>query len=374
MKFLFSHLYPFHQAWYGGGNQIVRGFARELTRYGHEVHISSSGHDEMGIVDIDCPVVYHLSGSFNKRSLGVQLAWQTIQLAIKLRPDLVCCLNSEAALVVPMCNYLKIPVVVYQAAPELPNFRTFNLSTIKAIRYKLGIFLQYLGARSARKVITISGFSSQLAHQNWGIPQHKLTTVGTGLDDVFIGANTPLFRTQSKLGPRFISVGRLTMDQKPLDVMASALKDLPFPWQHWTIVGSGPDEPTLHRKIKELGLDSRTVFAGTLSSVQIASLLEEHDVVLLPSNYESFFLTAYEAAAKGKIVVTNDVADVQKYFSDSPSVIIAESVSKDAYRQAIIIAVENRSDLESHASKVALRVKNDFSWPEVANRFLHALE
>jgi len=374
MKFLFSHLYPFHRKWYGGGNQIVRGLALELTRQGHEAHVSSTGRDEMGVTAADRPVVYHLSGRFDKRTFGVQLAWQTIRLAIRLRPDWVCCLTSEAALVMPVCNLLKIPAVVYQGAPELPDFRFKGWSTIRTIRYKLGIFLQFLGARAARKVTTISDFSSRLAELNWGIPRQKLAMVGTGLDDVFIAPNAPSAGARTDKGPRFISVGRLTLPQKPLDVMAAALKELPFPWQSWTIVGSGPDEPVLRNRLKELGLEERVVFKGTLSSAQIADMLAEHDIVLLPSNYESFFLTAYEAAAKARIIVTNDVADVRKYFSDSPSVIVAESVSGEAYQRAIIQAVENQGGLEVKAVRTALRVKNDFSWPVVAERFLRALE
>jgi glycosyltransferase involved in cell wall biosynthesis len=375
MKFLFSHLHPFQKDWYGGGNQIVRGLGRQLARLGHQVHISSTGRDEMGLRQVDAPVTYHLTGSFDRRSLGVHCAWQTIRLARREAPDLVCCLTAEAAFVVPACVRLGIPVIVYQCAPELPRFRDLGASTPRMIRYKLGLFLQYLGARAAPRIFTISDFSTQEIIRNWGIPPQRLTTIGTGLDAVFTDrerppSHRPLDRER---GLRFISVGRLTLAQKPLDLVAAALKDLPLRWQHWTIVGSGPDEGTLRDVIRSLGLEDRTTFAGTLPSERIAALMEEHDVALLPSRFESFFITAYEAAASGKIIVTNPVADVGTYFRHSPSVIMAHDVSPEAYGEAIGRAAGLHGMQGAQSGETALRVKTDFSWDAIASRFLRAL-
>jgi glycosyltransferase involved in cell wall biosynthesis len=108
-------------------------------------------------------------------------------------------------------------------------------------------------------------------------------------------------------------------------------------------------------------------------SAQVAALLNEHDIALLPSNYESFFLTVYEAAAKGKIVVTNDVADIRDYFTISPSVVVAESATPESYRQAIGYAIENFDYLQATATETAERVKRDYNWSVVAERFLQAL-
>lgn len=340
---------------------------------GHAIHISATGHDEMGILATDWPVIYHLTGRFNRKLLGFQLVRQTVRLASQLRPDYVCCLTSEAALVVPICNRLKIPTLVYQAAPELPDFRRIGWSTLKRIRYKMGIFMQYLGARAAQRVVTISDFSASQANENWGIPREKLRTVGAGLEDVFFEAECRPIRVRAGLEPRFISVGRLTMKQKPLDVMATALKDLPFPWRSWTIVGSGPDESVLRKEIQRLGLEERTHFAGTLASAEIATLLDEHDIALLPSHFESFCLTVYEAAARKKIIITNDVADIRKHFRNHPSVVIVEKPTPAAYCQAIAYAIERFDGLQSTAAETADSVKRSYNWNAVAKRFLQAL-
>jgi len=267
----------------------------------------------------------------------------------------------------------KIRTAVYLALPDLPSFRSNGWLTVRNIRYRFGAFGQFLGARAAKKVLTISDFCTREANEKWGISSEKLDTIGAGIDEVFCEPNNPPNQLRSASTPSFISVGRISLRQKPLDLVAEALADLSLPWR-WTIVGSGPDEQVLRTTLEQLGLLERTVFLGTQESWQIAALLADHDIALLPSFYESFFITVYEAAAKAKIVVTNDVADVRKYFAESPSVIVAKSASREAYKEAIVQAVENFCILQAHAAQIAQRVKMDYGWKTIADRFLRALD
>lgn len=373
MKYIFTHEFPFERMWYGGGNQITRGLALQLARQGHEVHVVSTGHDEMEVTTADLPVKYHLSGYYNKRLFGLQIAYKTLQLVRELCPDVVCSMTSEAAIVLPFCNFIRVPTVFFLAAPETPDFRLHGLATLRTIRYKVGIFFQSIGARYAKKVVSLSDFISQQAHQNWRIPCQKLATIGTGLDDVFLSPLAMNQRTIGAKGPSFISVGRLTLPQKPIHLMAEVLAILSASWQSWTIVGSGIDEPKLRAQVTKLGIADKTAFLGTQEPAKVAALLDEHDIVLLPSNYESFFLTVYEAAARGKIVITNDVADIRNYFACSPAVIVAESVTPEAYRKSIVYTIETFDYLQSTAIETANRVKHDYNWAAVAERFLQAL-
>ena len=327
----------------------------------------------MGVASCDYPVKYHLGGEYNKRLFGLQVTWKTLQLLRELKPDVICSMTSEAATLLPLCNLFRVPTVYFLAVPETPDFHFQGMATLKIIRYKLGIFLQSIGAAHAKKVFSLSDFISQQAHQNWKISYQKITTVGTGLENVFFAPLAINGRLIGSKGPSFISIGRLILPQKPLDLMAEALATLSASWQRWTIVGSGGDEQRLRARITALGIADKTTLLGTQNSVQISALLDEHDIALLPSNYESFFLTVYEAAAKGKIIVTNDVADIRNYFASSPSVVIADNEKPAAYRQAIVYAIEKFDYLQSTATETAELVKHDHNWSEVADRFLQAV-
>jgi glycosyltransferase involved in cell wall biosynthesis len=374
LRILFTYEYPFHRIGYGGGQQITRGLAKQLARMGHDIHVCCPGTDEMQIAESDALATYHFSGNYSKRWSGLETAWRSARLIGQLRPDNVCCFTSESVWIVPFCNLLKIPTAVYLAAPDLPSFRLRNWAALKRIRFMWPVFLMRLATSVAKKVTTISDFSSRQANTNWGVPWEKLDSVGVGLDDVFIKPIETSKLTSSTGGIRFISIGRFALKQKPLDVMAESLAKLPISWQRWTLVGSGPDEQKFRAKLIELGILDRVVFAGTLNSTQIAALLLENDVVLLPTNYESFFITAYEAAAMGRIVVTNDVADIKKYFGNTSSVIIADSVSCEDFTQAVTHAISRGISLQRIAEATAMRVKVEINWETVAVRFLQVLE
>jgi L-malate glycosyltransferase len=73
-------------------------------------------------------------------------------------------------------------------------------------------------------------------------------------------------------------------------------------------VGEGPDLPKVMAKAKELGLNDRIVFCGKQDDV--AEVLSLADVMLLPSEKESFGLVALEAAACGVPTVGSNAGGI----------------------------------------------------------------
>lgn len=370
MIFLFSYEYPFHRLGYGGGQQIIRGLSKALVALGHQVHVCCSGQDEMKIAKSDFPVQYHFTGHLNKYNF-LPIYLHTFRKCISLKPDVICSFTSEALLVVPTCNMFGIPSVVYLAAPDLSCFKGHKWSLI---RYQIGLYMQYLGTRQAKLVTTISDFTSSQAEINWNISRKKISTIGVGIGDTFCNANVVNNNELSINGPRLISFGRIALNQKPLDVIAEALADSNLSWGHWTIVGSGHDERILREKLEKLHICDKVIFKGMQPSDKIAELMNSHDIVLLPTRYESFFITVYEAAAMAKVVITNDVAEIRHNFADSAAVIIADNVSKDAYQRAIAYAINNFADLQHSALGTSQRIKIEYGWPIVAQRFVQTLK
>lgn len=70
------------------------------------------------------------------------------------------------------------------------------------------------------------------------------------------------------------------------------------------LVGDGPDRPKLEIRCRELGICDDTVFLGNHSGIE--GLLPVADVLLLPSQSESFGLAALEAMSCGVPVVSSN--------------------------------------------------------------------
>lgn len=100
----------------------------------------------------------------------------------------------------------------------------------------------------------------------------------------------------------FICVARL-VSQKGVDVLLDALARLPGE-PRLTIVGAGPEEDALRRQCAELGLEARVSFAGARRDAELASLLNRHRCLVVPSRCEETFgLAALEGIASGCTVV-----------------------------------------------------------------------
>lgn len=102
-----------------------------------------------------------------------------------------------------------------------------------------------------------------------------------------------------------VFVGRLVSD-KGLDVLLQALKHLQREnlRPDLTIIGSGPEEQTLRRLATDLGLDRQVIFAGKQSGDELARLLNQHRILVVPSRWpEPFGVVALEGIACGCVVV-----------------------------------------------------------------------
>ncbi|MBM7564522.1 N-acetyl-alpha-D-glucosaminyl L-malate synthase BshA [Paenibacillus sacheonensis] len=82
--------------------------------------------------------------------------------------------------------------------------------------------------------------------------------------------------------------------QDVVDVFAKVVKEVP---SKLLLVGEGPDLPKVQARIRQLGLQDRVHFLGKQDDV--AQVISIADVMLLPSEKESFGLVALEAMACG---------------------------------------------------------------------------
>lgn len=133
------------------------------------------------------------------------------------------------------------------------------------------------------------------------------------------GAADPASRSDPTDPVRLLSVGRL-VPEKGFAVLLRALAQLPSN-RDWSlqVVGTGPDEQTLHKLAADLGLASRVHFHGALGNDEVQRLYAASDAFCLASFAEGLPVVLMEAMAWGLPVVTTRITAVPELIVDGES-------------------------------------------------------
>ena len=120
--------------------------------------------------------------------------------------------------------------------------------------------------------------------------------VGNPYDDK-VFRNLQIARTKE-----LIFVGRLVSD-KGADILLKALALLEVK-PRLTIAGDGPERARLEKQASDLKLQSQVDFIGNQNSEQLTKVLNEHQILIVPSRWrEPFGIVALEGIACGCVVV-----------------------------------------------------------------------
>jgi N-acetyl-alpha-D-glucosaminyl L-malate synthase BshA len=114
------------------------------------------------------------------------------------------------------------------------------------------------------------------------------------------------------------------------------------------LIGDGPERPAAIETAEELGVSDHVVFLGKLESV--AELLARADLLLLPSEQESFGLVALEAMASGTPVIGTAGSGLTEVVEDG--------------RTGWLYPV---GDVDAMAQSAVELLKNDAAWAEFSS-------
>ena len=102
-----------------------------------------------------------------------------------------------------------------------------------------------------------------------------------------------------------VFLGRLVSD-KGLDLLLSVIADLKKSeiLPRLTVIGTGEDHMALRQQALSLGLDNQVTFVGAKVGDELVRLLNEHQILVVPSRWrEPFGVVALEGIACGCVVV-----------------------------------------------------------------------
>lgn len=169
----------------------------------------------------------------------------------------------------------------------------------------------------------------------------------------------------------FVSTGRLVYG-KGFDLLPTAfskVKDvLPTDWQ-MLIIGDGEEHAGLQCQINDSGLQNHIRLLGRKTKTEIASLLQNSDVFILPSRGENFSVAVLEALACGLPVIASITGGIRECISPQNGILFPVD-DVHALADAIQTMYDNRENYNHQLIADDCRAR--FS-PEVIARQLSAV-
>lgn len=106
---------------------------------------------------------------------------------------------------------------------------------------------------------------------------------------------------------RLLYLGRVEDNSKGVFWLPGILDKLKRPY-HLTVAGDGPDLSALRNRLEHL--KDKVTFSGYIAPSDVAWLVSQHDVLVMPSRFEGFGLTLIEAMSQGCPAVVSRIAGV----------------------------------------------------------------
>lgn len=221
------------------------------------------------------------------------------------------------------------------------HWSKMNYATLDTGLIKLG-----KGYLWADRVVCVSSALAASLKQKFGL---ECGVINNMVSDAF-------FEQASETSPspfprdvvKFISVGSLEV-RKGYDLIIRGLRRS----RHLDkcllgIIGSGPEEESLHKLIADSGLQDRVFLLGRKTPDEVSAQIAASDCFVLTSRRETFGIVYIEAMAKGKPVIATICGGPECFVNENNGVLIpAEDV--DATADAIDYMVEHLNQYDGTA-------------------------
>lgn len=377
----------------GGLNTYVLQLSKQLAKRGHKIDIYTRCVDKNRCkvvkVQKNLRVIHLPSGpkkKLPKKELIKYLPEFTSQIQRHVRGQ-----NLTYDLV--SCHYFLSGLAGLQAKTlfNVPLFVTFHtLALMKNLVARdeseqedlFRIEAEVTLTQKADKVLATSDADAEYIKTLYDCPKEKIFVLSPGIDHKIF---KPIDKDEAKkqIGANLIhklilSVGRI-QPLKGIDVLLYSLKILknqnPDLKTCLWIVGEEkaeegrPDEVAKLKQItKLLSISEDVNFVKKQKHNRLPLFYNAAEVVIMPSQYESFGITALEAMACGVPVITTDTTGISDIYDRKHRLLITSAGNPNLLAEKINSLLSHNTDYQALNIEVLENVK-DLSWENAAKKF-----
>ncbi|MCB0317237.1 MAG: N-acetyl-alpha-D-glucosaminyl L-malate synthase BshA [Bdellovibrionales bacterium] len=128
---------------------------------------------------------------------------------------------------------------------------------------------------------------------------------------------------------------------------------------HLLLVGDGPERSSAEAKVRELGLEKNVCFLGKQDNV--AAIIRNCDLFILPSENESFGLAALEAMSSGLPVVASTTEGLPEVVINNETGLLADVGDVESLAQHVTSILSDNELYNKMSVAARKRVEDNFS-------------
>ncbi len=380
----------------GGMNVYVLELSKALARRGYVIDIftrSQSARSPRVVQVMDNLRVIHLPAGPEKHIPPKNLLEHTAEF-ISNFDKLV--KNENLTYDILSCHYYLSGIIGLEIKnkynfPLLMTFHTLALmknlvargreekETIQRIDAELNL------VKSADKLIATSENDAEYLAALYNCPKEKIEVLIPGIDfNIFhpIDKNEAKKKIGAELNSKIVLfVGRVE-PLKGIDVLLYAVKILIEKYQDssvclWIVGGNVSKEinewskelQKLEKLRKLLNISASVKFVGRMDQKNLPYYYAAAELVVMPSHYESFGMTALEAMSCGTPVIATDATGVSGFIDKRHKHLVTSSNNPLLLSEKIHKILSNKNEYEKISREVRENVQ-DLSWESVAQKFM----
>ncbi len=256
---------------------------------------------------------------------------------------------------------LPVPVIFTAYHTYFQQYRLVHGQSWKAV-------LRMMEKRSYRRsdhIVTISKDTATVLIEKYGISNDDLTIVPCGIDEDIFKPIPEVEKRQNEV----LFVGRFEQ-RKGLDLLLAAAERVQrrIPDLRIVLAGGNPEGKWVSQLTKEFGLAGKIVFPERLSDKQLARLYNEASLVVVPSVFEGFGLTAIEAMACGTPVIATEVFGLRELIQTEVDGLLVPYGDVAALSSAMLRLLLDKQLGEGLARAALPKVIREYKWDVQSRR------
>jgi len=163
-----------------------------------------------------------------------------------------------------------------------------------------------------------------------------------------------------------VAIGRFH-PQKNFLWMVEALRGCEFPWR-LTLIGDGGQRGEVEAAIARAGLGNRIRLMGWVPEQTMREVLEDSDILLMPSTSEGNPVAAIEALKRGLAILGSDIGGLSDILEDGGNGFAVSLAGPEAFRERLAMLCRDPLLLEKMKSR-SLAIATHFDLTTIVKQF-----